>query len=313
MIRASIDLGTNTCLLLIADWDEQRQEVSRVIEDHAAIVRLGQGVDSTRELNPDAMARALSCLRDYADRLRAAGGDPARAVCVGTSSSRDARNGGEFYERVLRETGFRFRVISGEDEAKFTFLGALPPESSGVTASSRLNDTAVIDIGGGSTELICGSGDGAEGQSIDVGSVRFTERYFKTDPVTDPEFWACQAAIDQAIQSAAGWRKRHPAIQRLVGVAGTATTLAAWHLELPKFDAVRIDQCVLTRGDVHRMVEELKWRTVEERTRLAGIERGRADVLLAGALILWRTMELFGFAECQVSTRGLRFGILRMY
>jgi exopolyphosphatase/guanosine-5'-triphosphate,3'-diphosphate pyrophosphatase len=250
------------------------------------------------------MERALSCLRGYADRVREAGGDPASGtVCVGTSSSRDARNGGVFFERVQRETGFRFRVLSGDDEAKYTFLGALPPESSAA-------NTAVIDIGGGSTELICRSGEGVEGRSIDVGSVRFTERYLKTDPVTDTEFWACQAAIDQAIQSAVAWRERRSAIQRLVGVAGTATTLAAWHLELPKFDAARIDECVLTRGDVHRMVEELKWRTVEERTRLAGIERGRADVLLAGALILWRTMELFDFGECQVSTRGLRFGIL---
>jgi len=305
-LRASIDLGTNTCLLLIAECDEKGQ-VKQVLSDHSTIVRLGEGVDRTRELGPAAIERTASCLRGYADICRAAGVKPEAVVCVGTSSSRDARNGARFYTRIESETGFRFRVLSGDEEAKYTFLGGLLP---GVEPDSA----AVIDIGGGSTELITSSG----GLSLDIGSVRFTERYLKTDPVTDGEFWACEQAIDRMLGDASGpasarlWREKNASISVLIAVAGTATTLAAWHLGLARFDARAIDECRLTRGDVHRQVEELKWRSHAERAKLPGVDRGRADVLLAGALILWRSMELLEFPEVRISTRGLRFGILSL-
>jgi exopolyphosphatase/guanosine-5'-triphosphate,3'-diphosphate pyrophosphatase len=168
--------------------------------------------------------------------------------------------------------------------------------------------SAVIDIGGGSTEFMAISG----GKSLDIGSVRFTERFLKSDPVSDDEFWAAQDAIDLELQKLSPWRSSLGSEVTLVAVAGTATTLAAWHLGLEHFDAARIDGQVLTRGDVHRMVEELKWRTVEERKKLTGVEAPRADVLLAGAMILWRSMEVLNFSACQVSTRGLRFGVLNL-
>src|SRR5947209_1991972 len=116
MIRSSIDLGTNTCLLLIADWDRGSVEPKRVIGDYATIVRLGQGVDKNRELHPDAMERTLKCLRDYSGHVRSAGAQPSETVAVATSQARDARNGAEFFGRIEKETGFRFRVISGEEE-----------------------------------------------------------------------------------------------------------------------------------------------------------------------------------------------------
>lgn len=299
MLRTSIDLGTNTCLLLVAECEGG--VARRVVSDHSTVVRLGQGVDVKRELQPEAMERTLKCLREYSDIVRKAGAEPRDTVCVATSQARDARNGAEFFARVEKETGFRFRVISGDEEARLTFLGGLLPEMSPETS-------AVIDIGGGSTEIISAHG----GQSVDAGSVRFTERFLKNDPVTDEQFWAAQDAIDSLLEPLRPWRARAPRDLRLVAVAGTATTLAAWHLELERFDAARIDQVTLTRGDIHRMVEELKWRTVAERMRLPGMEKGRADVLLAGALILWRAMELLDFAECRVSTRGLRFGALTL-
>lgn len=302
MIRASIDLGTNTCLLLIAECDEKGQ-VTRIVSDNSTIVRLGEGVDKTRELQPQAIARTLACLKNYAKICRDHGVEPSRATCVGTSSSRDATNGKIFYAEVERETGFRFCVVSGDDEAQYTFLGGLHP---GMDPSR----SAVIDIGGGSTEIITQQGSRTVGMSLDIGSVRFTERFLKSNPVTDAQFWACQDAIDEALAPAVSWREKNPSIENFVAVAGTATTLAAWHLELRQFDARKLDACVLTRGDIHRMVEELKWRTNAERAALPGIEKGREDVLLAGALILWRSMELLGFAEARISTRGLRFGIL---
>ncbi|MCM2323400.1 MAG: Ppx/GppA family phosphatase [Oligoflexia bacterium] len=299
MIRASIDLGTNTCLLLVAEAPSESSKELRVVSDHSTIVRLGQEVDRRRELHPDAIARTLKCLQGYAEVVRAAGGRPEEALCVATSQARDARNGAEFFARVEKETGFRFRVISGDEEARLTFLGGLLP---GMDPRS----SAVIDIGGGSTEFIGAHG----GQSVDVGSVRFTERHLKSDPVTDEEFWACQQAIDEKLEPLRTWRKAAGAPLELVAVAGTATTLAAWQLGLAAFDARKIDEVVLTRGDVHRLVEELKWRTVAERRALTGIEAGRADVLLAGAMVLWRAMEVLDFPFCRVSSRGLRFGAL---
>ena len=140
--------------------------------------------------------------------------------------------------------------VSGDDEAKYTFLGGLFPEMD----PSR---SAVIDIGGGSTEIITQQGSRTVGMSLDIGSVRFTERFLKSNPVTDTEFWACQDAIDGALEPAVLWREKNPSIENFVAVAGTATTLAAWHLELRQFDARQLDACRLTRGDIHRMVEEL--------------------------------------------------------
>lgn len=300
-VRSSIDLGTNTCLLLIADWPKGASEPRSVIGDYATVVRLGQGVDRNRRLDPEAMERTLRCLRDYSLKVRAAGADPSETVALATSQARDSSNGPEFFDRIQRETGFCFRIISGEQEADRTFIGALLP---GMDPAR----SAVIDIGGGSTEITALE---RHGRSLDIGSVRFTERFLRSDPVTDEEFWAAQEAIDEEVSTLRSWRESLAPEAKLVAVAGTATTLAAWHLELAHFDAARIDQVVLSRGDVHRMVEELKWRTIGERCKL-GIERGRADVLLAGALILWRALELLNFAEVRISTRGLRYGALKI-
>ncbi len=299
MIRSSIDLGTNTCLLLIAETNPQTGEVLRVIHDEARVVRLGQGVDAQRQLHPDAKARTLACLTDYSQVVRQKGLDPATTRAVATSQARDARDGAQFFADVQRETGFQFATLSGDEEAKATFQGGLLP---GMDPSSSV----VIDIGGGSTEYMALTG----GKSLDLGSVRFTERFLKSDPILDAEFWACQEAIDSALEEMQSWRKSLGAQVALVGVAGTCTTLAQWHLGLKEFRRELIDGCVLTRGDVHRQVEELKWRTVSERSALPGVEKGRADVLLAGALILWRSMERLDFRECHISTRGLRYGVL---
>ncbi len=299
-VRASIDLGTNTCLLLIGEWDPKERKVSRTIKDLSTVVRLGQGVDRNKRLAPEAMERTLNCLRKYADEVKVKNLEPKSVICVATSQARDAENGADFFQKIEKETGFRFQTISGDQEAKWTFEGGLLPQMDPTRS-------AVIDIGGGSTEFMSQKG----GLSLDMGSVRFTERYLKSDPVTDEEFWACRDAVEEMLQKAKAWRDSNPSEMQLVGVAGTATTLAAWHLELTQFNAEKINEVTLTRGDLHRMVEELKWRSVEERKQLTGIEEGRADVLLAGALILWRSMEVLKFPTLQISTRGLRYGALQ--
>ncbi len=301
MLKASIDLGTNTCLLLIADFDSVRKVAVRVLHDQSTMVRLGQGVDQSKRIHPDAAARTLSCLRGYAAKLAATGVRPSDAICVATATARDAVNGADFFAQVAAETGLKFRTISGEEEARAMFRGGLLP-------NMEPAQSAVIDIGGGSTEFRGENG----GVSLQMGSVRFTERYLKSDPVTDEEFWKARDAIDEMLLQALPWRQATRRDAQLVGVAGTVVTLAQWHLGLDQFDSDALNGSVLTRGDIHRMVEELKWRTVEERKAIPGMDAGRADVLLAGALILWRALEVLGFPGLTVSTRGLRYGVLEL-
>ena len=301
LIRASIDLGTNTCLLLIARCDSESGVVREILQDYSTVVRLGQGVDQARALHPEAVERTLKCLRVYSTLISQSGLGPESVVAVATSQARDASNGAAFFAQVEKETGFHFRVISGDEEATASFLGGLLP---GMDSKK----TALIDIGGGSTEFVSSQG----GRSLDVGSVRFTERFLKSNPVTDEEFWACEAEIDSLLETMKPWKKELPQGTPLVAVAGTATTLASWELGLHEFDARRIDGFTLTRGDLHRMVEELKWRSAAERRELPGMDPMRADVLLAGAMILWRACEVLEFPAVTMSTRGLRFGILQV-
>jgi len=227
---------------------------------------------------------------------------PSAIRAVATSQARDARNGAAFFDRVKSETGIAFRVISGDEEARLMFEGGLLP-------GMEADRSAVIDIGGGSTELRTSE----YGLSIEMGSVRYSERYFGETlrtgrAVTDAEFWACREAIDAEFRRMRGAERFQGKL--LVAVAGTATTLAQIQLGKPGFAADELNQMELTRGDLHRVVEELKWRTVSERREMPGMDPKRADVLLAGALILWRAHEELGFPTCRISTRGLRFGAL---
>lgn len=294
--RASIDLGTNTCLLLVIEGD-------RVLHDESRVVRLGQEVDRTGKLHPDAMKRTLECLIDYARIVRDFEVDPGTVLAVGTASSRDASNSAEFYSQVQQQTGFRFRVLSGDEEAQATFLGAALP---GMSPSQMV----VMDIGGGSTELVSNQG----GESLNIGAVRMTERFLKSNPVTDAEFWAAESAIDQELSRLKSWRRGLGPAEALnfVAVAGTAVTLAMLQEGLTAFDRARLDGLVLTRGDAHRWVEELKWRTVSERESMTGMEKKRADVILAGTLIYWRVMEVLDFPTSTISTRGLRYGVFQL-
>jgi len=297
MLKASIDLGTNTCLLLMAEVESGY--VKRVMGDYARIIRLGEEVDKTRCLQPDAIERTLTCLDEYGEIISKAGIPHGDVVCVATSQARDAENGGEFFSRVEAELGFRFRVISGKDEARLSFMGSLLP---GMEPSNH----AVVDIGGGSTEFVTAKED----RSIDLGSVRFTERYLKSDPVIDEEFYICLNEIDNKLEGLIDWRSSLPSDMQMLAVAGTATTLASWHLGQEVFNANEVEKVRLTDGDLRRMVECLKRMAIAERRDQVGIEPKRADVLLAGAMIMWRTMEKLKFHTCSISSRGLRYGVL---
>lgn len=297
MLKASIDLGTNTCLMLLAEIESG--EIKKVLGDYARIIRLGEGVDQSRSLQPKAIERTLTCLAEYREIISEAGILPGEVVCVATSQARDASNGKAFFDKVEEECSFRFSVLSGKDEARLSFMGSLLP---GMDASHY----AVVDVGGGSAEFVTAQED----RSVDLGSVRFTERYLKSDPVTDDEYMICLDKIDNKLETLKGWRNSIPADMQMLAVAGTATTLASWHLRLKEFDAKMVEEVQLTKEDLHRMVEDLKSMTIAERREQVGIEPKRADVLLAGAMIMWRTMGKLRFPNCSVSARGLRYGVL---
>jgi exopolyphosphatase/guanosine-5'-triphosphate,3'-diphosphate pyrophosphatase len=308
MKRASIDLGTNTCLLLVKE-DTPQGEV--ILHDESNVVRLGQGVDKTGELNPEAMERARVCIAKYAEVSQKLGVSPQDILAVGTAQARDAKNASSFFDSIEKTTGIRFRVLSGDEEAKATFLGAALP---GMDPKRMV----VMDIGGGSTELVAMPDESGaiSGESLNIGAVRMTERHLKSDPVTDDEFWKCEDAINQALLSMKPWRKnlsdtmKHEPV--LVAVAGTAVTLAMLQESLLVYDRLKIDGMRLTQGDAHRVVEELKWRSISERAQMPGMEAKRADVILAGALIFWRVMEELNFKEVLISTRGLRYGVFKL-
>lgn len=300
MKKASIDLGTNTALLLIIDSSNPQGE--NVIMDRSTMVRLGKGVDSTKRLSDEAMDKTLKCLKDYVIHLNENQIKPADVIAVTTATARDAENGKLFFDKVFKETGIQFKTLTGKEEAEASFKGGIPPHL-------KADETLLFDLGGGSLEFQTLK----EGISLNIGSIRFTERYLKSNPVSDEEFWKCREEIDLQLTKA---REEHPSlfkektISNLVGVAGTVVTLACLHLGLKTFDRNQLDACVLTRGDLHRLVEELKWRSNEERLQMPGMEKGREDVILAGALTTWRICEIFGFKELRVSTRGLRYGVL---
>ena len=305
MRSASIDLGTHTCLLLIK---EDHPSGEKILYDESTVVRLGQGVDQTGMLQMDAMKRAQVCLHRYVETTQKFGIPSGKIIAVATAQARDAKNAAQFFGLVEKDLGVHFRVLTGVEEAKATFLGA-----QGFGDDSKNN--VVMDIGGGSTELVAmPDGDqNISGESLNIGAVRMTERYFKSDPVTDEEFWECEDAINQMLEPLKTWRKnlekKMNSAPTLIAVAGTAVTLAMMHTAEAGYDPIKINQVVLTQGDAHRLVEELKWRTIPERQKMLGMEPKRADVILAGALIFWRVMEELSFQEAKISTRGLRYGV----
>ena len=298
---ASFDLGTNTFLLLIADVGEGRVEP---ILDKETIVRLGKGVDSAGNLNAEAMQRGWACLQEYAMLAKQYGAG--QIFAVGTSALRDAANRSEFLEAALEKTGVRVEVISGEEEARLTFVGTL---------SNKMNlpaPIAVLDIGGGSTEVVIGEPDQKnflQARSVDIGSVRLTERFVQSDPVQPEEIMRIRRQAENMMR--ATWPPENFAmIKTLIGTAGTITTLAAMAQRRHEYDPNRIDGFILTRQKLGELIIALRERTIVERRQLAGLSPARADVILAGAIILEAFLDIYQFPGLIVSDRGLRYGVL---
>ncbi len=301
---AAIDIGTNSVLLTIAAIGETAAAPGRralvPVDERATITRLGEGVDKTRALGSAAVERTLACLTEYAAAIAEAG--VSRVDAVGTSAMRDAAGGAAFAERAEAILGVRPRVISGDEEARLTFVGGL--SGLGLRADSVL----VFDIGGGSTELIVGSSEPERvdrAVSLDVGSVRLTERHLPSDPPSPTEIAALEADLDAALAAF-----EVPPVDAVVGVAGTVTSIAAIARSVDPYDASVIHGMRLGADEVREAARLLDRLSVAERTRLPGLSPKRADVIAAGAHICARVLERAGATELVVSDRGVRWGLL---
>lgn len=307
MRLAAIDCGTNTVLLLVAEVQSDRAGAKRLaaVSEFLEMPRLGQGLDESGCLHPEAMQRTLDALMRQKRRALELGAE--RVVVVGTESLRAAKNGAEFLARAqsaLEEVPLR--VISGDEEARLSFRSvaeSLPPPKPTETAAHALR--SVLDIGGGSTELVQGSGKTPDAwASVPIGSVRLTERLLKHDPPTTAEKAALCAAIDEAIA------RLPPPRGELVALAGTATTVAALYLKLPAHDSAAIDGLRLPVPALEALVDELGSLNVADRRALPGLDPRRADVIYAGAMILLRVARCAQVKEVVISDRGVRWGAL---
>lgn len=293
---AVIDIGTNTVLLLVAQIDASGKMTPLVYEQR--VPRLGRGVDAHRNLQPESMERALTVLKDYREILNQF--TLAGLVVCGTSAVRDAHNSEDFVRLVRARTGLDLEILSGADEALWTYRGAI----SGVPGVQK---AAVIDIGGGSTEIIVGDGKTIlNSMSLDMGSVRLTERCFAHDPPTTTEL---ETAIESVEEHLAKPRIIGLSESTLIGVAGTATSLAILDQGLREFAIGAVTHYRLRRERVRALLDTLQKLPSSRIDELSTMMKGRSDVITAGTLILYEIMSAYKFEEMIVSERGVRYGL----
>lgn len=298
---AFFDIGTNTILCVIAEIRDTGR--FRVLDDMSEITRLGQGVDKTRRISAEGEERSLAVLKRYRGQCETLGVD--EIVAVGTSALRDAENSREVCARFKEELGFDIRVISGAEEAAYSFLAV----QRGLALTEH--QILVIDIGGGSTEFISGNRQGMfQAVSIDLGSVRLTERFLSSDPVQTDEVERMNAAIDQELPHLSEHGIDLDPTVALVGIAATFTTLVAMEKKLARYCPRDVHGSILTLAALRRQLERLRRRSVAERRQLAGLEPQRADVIFAGACLLKRIMDRYRADRIIVSDQGVRYGLL---
>ncbi|MED7948052.1 exopolyphosphatase [Kitasatospora sp. NPDC058406] len=301
---AAIDCGTNSIRLLVADLDPETGAITD-LDRRMVINRLGQGVDRTGRLHPDALARTFAACREYAEVVSGFGVDPGRIRFVATSASRDAENSAEYIEGVRAVLGVEPEVVSGEEEAHLSFVGATKEFTGGQFPAPYL----VFDLGGGSTEFVLGDEDVRAARSVDIGCVRLTERHFGGAELPSAEQVEearahVRAELDRAAESVP-----LTGAATLVGLAGTVTTLSAIAQDLPRYDSEAIHHSRMSRAEVAAIAERLLRATHAERAAIPSMHPGRVDVIAAGALELLEIMERTGAAEVVVSEHDILDGI----
>jgi len=319
---AAIDCGTNSLRLLVADVDPAAGRLTDV-DRRMEIVRLGQGVDATGRLAPEALDRTLHALAGYAKIIKAASADAVRMVA--TSATRDAANAADFVRGVEGVLGVPPEVLSGQDEAYLSFTGATAELAAaggqatapGGPAAATGGPYLVVDIGGGSTEFVLGDGQpaghpaartGLSALSVDIGCVRLTERHLHGDPPSRAEIAAAAADIETALDAVAAAMPAATA-RTLVGLAGSVTTVAGLALGLAEYDPGRIHHARIPAAQVAEQTRLLLGQTRAERAALGVMHPGRVDVIGGGALVLDHVMHRFRFAEVLVSEHDILDGI----
>jgi exopolyphosphatase / guanosine-5'-triphosphate,3'-diphosphate pyrophosphatase len=299
---AAIDIGTNSTRLLVADVDGGPDGTMKTIERHTRITRLGQGVDAHRRLHPDAIARTVAALRDYHARIDALGAEKVRATA--TSASRDATNREDFFTAVDAEIGVRPELITGHEEATLTFTGA----TAGLAEPAPY---LVFDVGGGSTELIVGT-DAPDGLvSVDIGCVRLTEMFLHGDPPTAEELSQAVSIVRDHLADVDRELPGAAAAKTLIGTAGTVWTMAAVELGVDASESERIHHFRLTQAAAEDVFRTLATEPVARRKHNPGLEPGRVDVIVGGAIVVVSVLRHFHFDELLVSEADILDGLAR--
>jgi exopolyphosphatase / guanosine-5'-triphosphate,3'-diphosphate pyrophosphatase len=293
---ASIDIGTNTILLLIAKVEGGKIHSLFEIE---TVARLGEGVQKDRLLLKEAMDRGIQTLAQYLKRCQ--GWEVQKIFAAGTSALREAKNSEAFLKLAKEKLDLSIEVISGEEEAQLSFL-AVAEE-----LQEKEKSILVVDVGGGSTEFILGKGDQIKQWiSLPLGSVRFTEQFLHSDPVQEEEWGAMERKIWEHLAAI----PHSPEPLSMVAVGGTATTLASVEQGLEDFIAERIHHFVLKREMLENQILLYRSKTIEERKKILGLPMARADVILAGGTILYLAMEELNCPSVLISCHGVRYGLL---
>ena len=302
---AVVDIGTNSTRLLIADVDPATRAV-REIERRTTVTRLGQGVDHSGELQLEAMERVYAALAGYRELIDAAGVEATTGVL--TSAVRDARNGATFTDTVNERFGLGARTITGDEEARLTYLGATSGRADDPGSRDADASRVVIDVGGGSTELVAGHGATVDFHvSTQAGVVRQTERFLRSDPPRPEELQQLQAEAEEIFEAAVPLAVRERT-RSGIAVAGTATSCAAILQDLEPYDPARVHGFRLLRAQAEMLLPRLAGMTVEERKRVRGLHPDRAQAIVAGVILLVEAMRTFGLDEVEVSEHDILRG-----
>ena len=298
-VLAAIDCGTNSTRLLVARGSGAGKEVLARVN---TITRLGQGVDRSGRLDPDAIARTVEVLRRYRAIIDEHGASRVRITA--TSAARDAANRDELFDLAEQVVGTRPELLSGDEEAALSFRGA--------TAELDPADGPflVVDIGGGSTEFIVGTSEVEAAMSVDIGCVRLTEQYIESDPPAPEELHACISVTDAWLEDVTREMPRVAEAKTFVGLAGTITTMAAVELGLHEWDRDAIHHFRFGRTAIEDVFRTLATETLEDRKHNPGLEPGRADVIVAGSCIFVAIVRRLGFEECLVSESDILDGLI---
>jgi exopolyphosphatase/guanosine-5'-triphosphate,3'-diphosphate pyrophosphatase len=295
VILAAIDCGTNSTRLLVSDGQ-------RTLERLMRITRLGQGVDQSRRLAPDAIERTLAVLREYRGVMDRFGVEQVRMTA--TSAARDASNREDFFVPAKEIIGVAPELLAGDEEGRLSFLGAT------AELDPAEGPFLVVDIGGGSTEFVVGTTEPVGVVSADIGCVRLTEKFLPSDPPAPEELANAIGVVRDTLDEV---RRTVPAIddaKRLVGLAGTVTTMAAIEIGLAEYDRDRIHHFVLTHAAAEDVFRTLATEPRDRRVHNPGLEEARADVIVGGAIVLVTLMRHFGFDECLVSEADILDGLI---